>query len=235
MRKRYAITLKFLLFIFLIALILFGIKRYNLDEYLTLEFFERVVDQYGAWSHILFLIFSIISTVTFLPASFLGVASGILFGKFLGFIYIVLGTTIGATISFVIARYLGRPFVENVLKERMHTVLKYDKKLGEEGFKTVFVLRLIPIFHFNLFNYALGLTKVSFKDYFWGTLLGSMPGAGMIVFLSHSIAANSWTEIIIGVIIGIAFFVIVFLYYRKFTREAETTSVQEEIESNKKT
>lgn len=228
MRQKYITTLKFLLFIAIIAIVAFFIRMYNLEQYLTLSFFESVVNRYGIWSHVLFILFSVVSTVIFLPASFLGVASGILFGKFLGFIYVVVGTTFGATISFVITRYLGRPFVEGLLKRRMKSVLKYDKKLGKEGFKTVFVLRLIPIFHFNLFNYALGLTRVSFKDYFWGTFFGSMPGAFMIVFLSHSLAASRWEEIVIGGTISILFLIIVFLYYRRFVKEASNTDTKKQ-------
>ncbi|MDX1387503.1 MAG: TVP38/TMEM64 family protein, partial [bacterium] len=86
----------------------------------------------------------------------------------------LLSATAGASLAFLLSRYLGRDFVVKVTHGR---VQKFDEKIGEHGFYTVLYLRLVPLFPFNILNFSLGLTKVKFREYFLGTLLGMIPGA----------------------------------------------------------
>lgn len=79
---------------------------------------------------------------------------------------------IGAICSFLIARYLGQDAVTKI----KGTLQSLDDKIGNNGFYSVFILRLVPLFPFNGLNVGLGLTKVSFRNYTLATLLGMLPG-----------------------------------------------------------
>ncbi|MBI4280590.1 TVP38/TMEM64 family protein, partial [Candidatus Uhrbacteria bacterium] len=73
-------------------------------------------------------------------------------------------------------RYLGRDAVSKILKSK-GALCGLDEKIGNNGFYSVLILRLVPLFPFNGVNFGLGLTKVSFRDYMLATLMGMLPGA----------------------------------------------------------
>ena len=90
--------------------------------------------------------------------------------------------------AFVFSRYIGGEFVTGLVKDKFSTLDGYNTKLKENGFATMFILRLFPIFPFNGLNYAMGLTKIRFKDYFLGTLLGIIPGTFVYVNIGANVA-----------------------------------------------
>jgi len=210
---------KFILLLLLLATFFILARYTSLDQLLSIDYLQSLKDKYGIWSHLFFFVFCIVSTVTFLPPLFLSVAAGVIFGKFLGFTYIVLGFTIGSMISFALARFLGKSFIEGLMSRYLKQVMKYDQKLQDKGLLTIFILRLIPIFHFNFFNYALGLTKVTWKDYFWGTFLGVMPGTLVIVVFSHSVASANAVDIVVSLVLGIVLLVAFYLVYKKYLKK----------------
>ena len=132
------------------------------------------IQSFGAWAPILFSLIYILATVLALPGSVLTISGGILFGTAWGTLINLISATLGATLAFLISRYLGRKFVERRLQGK---VAKFDEKIEEHGFYTVLYLRLIPLFPFNILNFSLGLTKVKLRDYFLASLFGMAPGA----------------------------------------------------------
>jgi len=94
---------------------------------------------------------------------------------------------LGASLAFGVARYLGKDFTDKILKGRFKKIYEYDKKLEDKGFITILFLRLVPLFPFNGLNFALGLTKVRFKDFLLATLIGIIPGSFVLV----NIGANA--------------------------------------------
>ncbi|MFA6241429.1 MAG: TVP38/TMEM64 family protein, partial [Candidatus Hydrogenedentales bacterium] len=103
-------------------------------------------------------------------------------GVFRGFLTISVASTLGATASFAIARYLARDAVASKLAGRgkLHAI---DQALADRGFCMVGLLRLSPIAPYNVLNYALGLTRVSMRDYVLGSWLGMMPGTLLYVYV----------------------------------------------------
>ncbi len=191
------------------------------------------VDDLGAIAPIAFIIIYIIATVAFLPGSILTLGGGVLFGVFQGSIYVFLGATIGATLAFLVGRYLARGWIsQKIAGNQKFSAI--DKAVGKEGLKIVLLTRLSPIFPFNLLNYGLGVTGVSLKDYVLGSV-GMIPGTIMYVYigsLAGSIAtlggeqpeANpvaQWTIRIIGFIATVA----VTLYVTKIARQALNESI----------
>lgn len=186
------------------------------------------IEGLGAIGAIAFILLYIVSTVAFLPGSVLTLGAGIVFGVVSGALYVFVGATLGATLAFLVGRYLARGWVSKKIagNAKFQTI---DEAVGREGFKIVLLTRLSPVFPFNLLNYAFGVTGVSLKDYFLGSV-GMIPGTIMYVYLG-SLAGNlatlgtgeapsnptvQWTIRIVGFIATVA----VTLYVTRIARKA---------------
>jgi uncharacterized membrane protein YdjX (TVP38/TMEM64 family) len=145
------------------------------------------VESLGAIGAIAFMAIYIVATVAFLPAFILTLGAGILFGVWLGSIYVFIGATLGSIAAFLVGRYLARDWVAKKIAGN-HKFSAIDRAVGKEGLKIVLLTRLSPIFPFNLLNYAFGVTGVSTKDYIIGSI-GMIPGTIMFVYIG-SLAGN---------------------------------------------
>jgi uncharacterized membrane protein YdjX (TVP38/TMEM64 family) len=145
--------------------------------------FVRWVDGLGAWAPVVFVAGYALATVAFVPGSLLSLAAGALFGVLAGAVYVFLGALLGSTAAFLIARYLARERVERRVRgDRRFAAV--DRAVGEDGRKIVFLLRLSPVFPYNLLNYALGLTRVRLADYLLAAV-GMLPGILLYVYSGH--------------------------------------------------
>ena len=144
---------------------------------------ESWVKDAGSAGPIVFMLIYIIGTVFFLPGSVLTLAGGALFGPVYGTFYNLTGATIGAMISFIAARYLAHDWVEKKTGGRMKQL---KQGVEGEGWKFVAFVRLVPLFPFNLLNYALGLTKIKFSHYSIATYVFMLPGALAYTYLGYA-------------------------------------------------
>ncbi len=142
--------------------------------------FNEWVKGLGFWGPLVFMVAYALAVVAFVPASLLTLAAGAIFGVVAGTAYVFVAATVGATLAFLVARYVARPAVESRL-EGNDSFSSIDQAVGEQGRKIVFLLRLSPVFPFNLLNYALGLTRVSLADYFVASV-GMLPGTLLYVY-----------------------------------------------------
>ncbi len=149
----------------------------------------------GAWGPVFVVIFYVVATVFFLPGSVLTLGAGFLFGVPLGLATAWTGAVVGACAAFLLGRNFAREWVARKVSgnPKFNAI---DEAVGREGFKIVFLLRLSPVFPFNLLNYALGLTKVSFKHYALASLIGMLPGGLMYVYFGS--AARSIADVAAG-------------------------------------
>jgi len=140
------------------------------------------IDGLGPWGPAAFIALYIAATVLLLPGSILTLGAGAVFGAFRGSIYVSAASTMGATAAFLVGRYLARDRVVRKLQgnARFRAV---DGALKSGGWWIVLLLRLSPVFPFNLLNYALGLTDVKLRDYFLASWLGMLPGTIMYVYI----------------------------------------------------
>lgn len=145
------------------------------------------IDSLGTVGAIAFIALYITATVAFLPGSILTLGAGFVFGVVWGSLYVFVGATLGATAAFLVGRYLARGWVARKIIDNKNFAA-IDRAVGREGLKIVLLTRLSPIFPFNLLNYAFGITGVSLKDYFIGSV-GMIPGTIMYVYLG-SLASN---------------------------------------------
>jgi len=141
------------------------------------------INSLGSLGGIVFIGIYIIATLAFLPAAILTLGAGVIFGVIWGSLYVFVGATLGAIAAFLVGRYLARGWV----KEKISSYKKFtniDQAVSKEGLKIIFLIRLSPLFPFNLLNYALGLTNVSLKDYSLASF-GMIPGTIMYVYLGY--------------------------------------------------
>lgn len=157
--------------------------------------FTQWVDNLGVWAPVIFILGYIVATVAFVPGSILTLAAGAIFGLLWGTVYVFIGSTIGACLAFLISRYMARDWVEKKLEDqpRFQAV---DRAVGREGGKIVALMRLAPVFPFNLLNYGLGLTKVQFWQYALACV-AMIPGTLLYVYYGY--LAGSVAQVASGV------------------------------------
>jgi uncharacterized membrane protein YdjX (TVP38/TMEM64 family) len=140
------------------------------------------ISELGPWGPIFFIIFYTLATVLFLPGLIPTMAAGLLFGVLQGTLLVSISSISGATLAFLIGRYLARDWVAGKIQGNPKCEA-IDAAVAQEGWKIVGLTRLSPVFPFNLLNYAFGLTQVSLKDYFLASWIGMLPGTLMYVYI----------------------------------------------------
>ncbi len=133
-------------------------------------------------SWLVFILVYVVATVFMLPGSILTLGAGFLFGLPVGFAVVSAASTIGAACAFLVGRFFVRDWVESKL-DSMPRFSALDRAVGERGWLIVGLTRLSPIFPFNLLNYALGVTRVSFWQFVLASWIGMMPGTVLYVYL----------------------------------------------------
>ena len=168
----------------LLALLILGIGLSILyRDRLDAAALQQWVQQAGTAGPLLFMAIYAIGTVLFLPGSVLTLAGGALFGPVLGTFYNLTGATIGAVLAFLIARYLASDWVEQKTGGRLK---RLKEGVEKEGWRFVAFVRLVPLFPFNLLNYALGLTRIRLPHYLIATYLCMLPGAIAYTYLGYA-------------------------------------------------
>lgn len=196
----------------------------------------RWVDAQGAWAATLFILIMAAVVVLLLPGILFTTGAGFVFGVVEGSIYVVLGTTLGAAIAFLIARYLFGKRARQIIVE--HSRLQaVNEEMTRHDWKVVLLTRLIPFFPSKISNYFFGLTSFSFRGYVFGSLIGFTPFSVHNVYLG-SIAADLATlgERRIGrtpvewTLYGLGFVatVIAVIYFNRLARRALNRYTHEE-------
>lgn len=166
-----------ILIIVIVVLALFVVGRQAGD---ALPKFAAWVETLGVWGPIVFMIGYAVAAVAFVPGSILTLAAGAIFGLGKGIVYVFIAAVMGSSAAFLVARYLARSAIEQRLAGSARFAA-IDRAVGEQGRRIVFLLRLSPVFPFNLLNYGLGLTRVRFLDYCIASV-GMLPGTFLYVY-----------------------------------------------------
>ncbi|MBI4042895.1 MAG: TVP38/TMEM64 family protein [Deltaproteobacteria bacterium] len=177
-----------ILFFALIVLLYFFTPLRTLFSHEGIENLRLWIRSQGSLAPLIYLSLYVLATVAFMPGTVVTLLGGVLFGIWWGTLLVIVGSNLGALVAFLIARALGRNSMESLLSGR---IAKLDKGIGKRGFYIVFWLRLIPVFPYNALNYALGLTKVSTRDYVAANLIGMIPASFALVSLGNAAAEFS--------------------------------------------
>ena len=215
--------------------IILGLSHFNLQE--ALHYILQGIQDLGGNGIIAFILLYIIATVALIPGSILTLGAGVVFGVVWGSIYVLVGAVIGETCAFLLGRYIARDWISRkIAGNKVFDGL--NQALNQEGLKIILLTRLSPIFPFSLLNYAFGVTGISLRDYFLGSI-GMIPMTITYVYfgslaedLTHiHEAANlanpelQWAIKIIGFLATLA----ATIYITRLSRKALKQSLQQSI------
>lgn len=172
---------KLIIFLLFLAAAVAAVRTTGVSRYMDQRTLRSLIAGYGVLAPIVYMLIYAVAPALFLPGLPLTIAGGILFGAVWGVVYAIIGATAGACVAFLISRYLAREWVEGQLKSPRWKRL--DAAVEKHGWKVVAFTRLIPLFPFNLLNYAFGLTKIGFRQYAAATFVCMLPACiAFIVF-----------------------------------------------------
>lgn len=143
------------------------------------------IQGFGRLAAVVYIMAYALNTISLIPPiAALSLTAGLAFGKFWGAVYLMTGAMIGTSSTFFISRFFGRGLVERLLKGKFKQL---DDLLERKGFVTVLFFRVIPIIPYEVLNYAVGLSKMKFRNYFFATLLGLIPGVIIAAFFGGTL------------------------------------------------
>jgi len=195
-RGRTKAIMKAAFLLFFIAAAICLVRYTPIKDYLTAEALGGFLETAGFWAPLIFMVIYAAGVCLFLPGTLLTGLGAAIFGAYWGFVYVWFGAMAGSSAAFWIGRTLGREFAASLIGNRLQ---KYDDAIERNGFATVLYLRLV-YFPFTPMNFGMGLTKVLFRDYIFGTGLGIIVGTFIFTFFIGTLkevwASGNWAELI---------------------------------------
>ena len=184
-----------ILLMFIVAAVVM-VRFTGVRDFLTAERLGTLLAAAGIWAPLAFILIYAVGVCLFIPGTLLTALGAAIYGPYWGFIYVWVAAMLGAAGAFLIGRYLGREFAASLIGDRLK---KYDEAIERNGFATVLYLRLV-YFPFTAMNFGMGLTKVGFRDYLWGTGLGILVGTFIFTFFVGTIkevwGSGQWANLL---------------------------------------
>ncbi len=207
----------------ILGLILFGILIGTLifvgrqfDFHNVLLWFEKGnIEKFGVLAPIVFILVYIALIVSLVPSAPLNILSGAVFGSFFGTLYSLVAVVLGGAVSFLIARTLGESLVSKFIENESEFLHKYNRKISEDGWEVVLLFRIIPFFPISGLNYLFGLSKMKFRSYLLGSIVGTIPGIFILSFFGDSLSNLNLKKIILVGVLFIMVGLVSWLYKRK--------------------
>jgi uncharacterized membrane protein YdjX (TVP38/TMEM64 family) len=188
-KQRWRAGTKAVVLVFFIIAAVVMVRYVPVREFLTPDSLGRVLENSGFLAPLVYMAVYAVGVCLFVPGTLLTTLGAVIFGPYLGFLYVWVGAMIGAILSFFIGRYLGRDFAASLIGDKLK---KYDEAIERNGFATDLYLRLV-YFPFTPMNFGMGLTRVRFWDYLAGTGLGIIVGTFIFTFFAGT-AKEIWAS-----------------------------------------
>lgn len=220
-RTRY---LPLLIFALVLAAVV-AARVAGVSHYLEPERLRGIIAEYGVLAPVVYMLVYAMAPALFLPGLPITIAGGILFGPLWGVVYTITGATAGACVAFLVSRHVARGWVEAKLTGSRWR--KLDKEVERHGWKVVAFTRLIPLFPFNLLNYAFGLTKIRFVDYAVTTFICMLPACIAFIVFSSSLLDLLRGKVSGALLLGIVLIVLVSMipvFYRRWTARTSNSA-----------
>ncbi len=199
-------VIKILIAVGIIAAVYFVLRYYGITEHIRLENVPKIktwVESFGVIAPLVYLGLYLTSTIFFLPGSPVTVLAGFVFGPLWGVIYASISSIISVAFAFLIARYVARDLVEGWVKDNSQ-FRKIDEQVEEQGWRILMFTRLVPIFPFNLQNYAYGLTSIRFTTFVFISAIFMLPGTVALVLLGGAFVSGEGNVLKTMLYLGIA-------------------------------
>jgi uncharacterized membrane protein YdjX (TVP38/TMEM64 family) len=140
--------------------------------------------RFGVWGPLVFMLLYAVGPSFLVPGAVMTIAGGLAFGTLWGSVYSMIGADVGAIVAFGAGRFLGKSFVQRVVGKRFHEMLA---KIAKHGFQIIFYLRVVPVIPYNALNLLAGASPITFRDYFWASMIGMVPGTILFAFLGDAL------------------------------------------------
>ena len=177
----------------ILALLVAGVvatRALGLGDLIRLENVARLkqwIEGFGALAPVVFIAGYVLAVVFFVPGLPITVLGGVAFGPVRGTLYVWIAATIGAALAFLVARYAVRSTVERWVRASPR-LARLDDQTAEHGWRIVMLTRLVPLFPFNLQNYAYGLTRIGFWPYAITSSICMLPGTAAFTFAGGALS-----------------------------------------------
>lgn len=151
---------------------------------------KHEVLSWGVWGPVAFILLYALGPSFLVPGAVMTIAGGLAFGTVWGAAYSMIGADIGALIAFGAGRFLGKSFAHRIVGRRFRGALD---RLERSGFYVILYLRIVPVIPYNALNLLAGASPISFRDYFWASAIGMIPGTILFAFLGDALwHPESW-------------------------------------------
>ena len=175
--------IKILIAVGSVAVVYLILRHYGITDEIRLENVPKIktwVTSFGRIAPLIYIGLYLVSTVFFLPGTPVTVLAGFIFGPLWGVFYASVASIISVSVAFLIARYVARDLVESWVKDNAQ-FRRIDEQVEEQGWRILMFTRLVPIFPFNLQNYAYGLTSLRFSTFVLVSAIFMLPGTAVFV------------------------------------------------------
>ena len=215
--------IKIITFAFIILLILVLNHYFGWSDYLSdadnLMFLKETVEEHFLWALCIYIVLTIIGCVVLaLPGITFAVAAGILFGPFMGIFACLTATTLGAMFAFLVGRFFLKESVKPMLeKNRLLKRLLFSED-GKSDMIVLMITRMVPLFPYNLQNFAYGITDIGFWKYSIFTFIFMLPGVSFFTIGSAGLTAegDKWKYFLTAGILAVLVTAAGILIQRKF-------------------
>lgn len=206
--KRRLLMIAVLLVVIILIVRLTGISQYIRLENATL--LRDWVSGFGVAAPLIYILIYIAACLLMLPGFPVTLIGALAFGPIFGTVFTSIGATLGATAAFLVARYTARNMVENWLghQERFQRI---DRGVKNQGWRMLVVTRMVPLFPFNMQNFAYGLTSISLSTYVLISWVCMIPGIAAYSFMAGSVVAGEGDPGRILLYLGIGAVLLVFV------------------------
>ncbi len=199
----------------IIAVAVIGLGIFLANYFGLLEFLSNVpamqawFNSLGILGYLAYILLYTVIAIFMIPGSMLTIAGGIVFGSIVGGILSMIAGTTGATAAFIVARYIARDTIEDKFRENKF-FKKIDQGVKENGTSFLILTRLVPVFPYNVQNYAYGCTSMNLLTYVIVSFITMMPGSFIYAYMAGEIVENgmSVTLLVQFAIAGVVLFLI---------------------------
>lgn len=229
--------IKILITVGVVATVYLVLRAYGVTDDIRLENVPKIktwVEGFGRIAPFVYIGLYLVSTVFFLPGAPVTILAGFVFGPLWGIFYASVASIISVSVAFLIARYVARDLVEGWVKDNAQ-FRKIDEQVEEQGWRIVMFTRVVPIFPFNLQNYAYGLTSIRFPTYVLVSAIFMLPGTAVFVQLGGAFVrgeGNIWKTLLYLGIAGVLLLLLSLIpkllrkYQTKFNAEKPTEELR---------
>lgn len=187
---------KIFIFIAIIIIIFFLNKHFNLSSYISseesLNYLKEMVEDNILKASIIYIALTIIGCVVLaLPGATFAIFSGIIFGPYLGILLCLIATTIGASLAFLVGRFFLKDAVKPMLEKNKYLKRILFSENDKSDMIILMITRMVPLFPYNLQNFAYGITNINFLKYTIYTFIFMFPGVSFITIASAGLTASS--------------------------------------------